>query len=266
MPFSNTKELIVVEVHWLDDVRANSKLRAPAAEAIFRSLAYTAATEVVTEHFMRNCCLGGRCFDGPDDDEGDGARLHVMVSRKGRIYSLLIVGFDHETRNPPLISDGMAIVYGERSLLWKVVAFQWPDCRAIEVELVPCGSQSDEPRISPQPARPTGPPKPVHHCIAIAAAHWWANLKLWIGQGRKALSRTRRFVSLGIRDHALAFVPDWRPSTRRRKWWIAISSLTSVVVKRFQIEPLFACRGVSAPVGPGAACTMQYYLAATHTR
>ena len=187
MNFLYQKARIVVEVYALDDVRHDFSLRTGEHETVLHELVLGAVTEIVSEHFAGGAAPGGRVLDSVDDDEGDGSRLHYWLEAAGGTYRMIVLRFDDEVRTPPVLADTMALVYGERTLICRFVAYQGPFPRSIGIEHIPEGRFSDARPPAPKPVRPTVTVKPLVHRAAAGIARLWAAAIDKFDQGRQGL-------------------------------------------------------------------------------
>ena len=156
------KAIAVVEVFALREVRYSPLLGQDGPEAEFKRLLMSAATRIVEEQLNGGSPLGGRYLDGEDDDDGDGTRLHFWLEQSGSTYRMVIIQFDYASRQPPIVTDTMALLHGERFPICKFVVYRNPD-NAVQIEFIPSGTLSDEKQAAKAPRRPAATPKPLVH-------------------------------------------------------------------------------------------------------
>lgn len=160
------KGLVAIDVFALRGMRGEAGIGPSGADAQFKRLMLDAVTLVVGEQLSGGVRPGGRHVDGDDDEQGDGARLHLWLEPSSATCRIVILRFDQETRSPPIVADTMAIVYGERVLIRRFVVYREPQTGGIAIESIPTGRLSDERRTRGPARRPTSAIKPLIHRAA----------------------------------------------------------------------------------------------------
>lgn len=174
MSVDYAKAIAAVEVFALREVREAPTLGSLEADNQFKQLILDLVTKIVEEHLAQGVRLGGRHIDGEEDGDGDGPRLHAWLEQRSATYTMVLLRFDYETRTPPIVTDTMAIVHGERRLIGKFVVFREPRTGSMVIEHVPSGRFSDDRRAVERPRRPNAPTKPVVHRVCQALMSWWS--------------------------------------------------------------------------------------------
>ncbi len=173
MAIDYAKAIAAVEVFALKEVRNAPCLVATDGEIQFKHLILDTVTLIVEEHLAGGVRFGGRHVDGEDDGDGDGPRLHLWLEKSGATYKLVILRYDCESRTPPVVTDTMAIVHGERVLMARFVIFRDPRSGSIAIEHIPSGRFSDDRPAPEVPRRPSHAIKPVVHRTAATLSTWW---------------------------------------------------------------------------------------------
>ena len=150
-----------------------------------------------------------------DDDEGDGSRLHYWLEAAGGTYRMIVLRFDDEVRTPPVLADTMALVYGERTLICRFVAYQGPFRRSIGIEHIPEGRFSDARPPAPKPVRPTVTVKPLIHRAAAGIARLWEATSGNLDRGWHAL----RQWSTSLRSGVVKGLAGVRPALSPIRCW-----------------------------------------------
>ena len=163
MAIDYDQAIAAVEVFALEEVRNAPSLGSSEGEFLFKRLMLDAVTLIVEEHLADGVRLGGRHVDGDDDEDGDGPRLHVWLEKRGVTYRLVILRFDRVTRTPPVVTDTMAIVHGERALIGRFVVYGEAHRGRLTIEHIPGDRLSDDHPLPKRPRRPVLIAKPVVH-------------------------------------------------------------------------------------------------------
>jgi hypothetical protein len=215
MTVEYAKAIATIEVSALNEVHLGSR----EGETLFKRLMLDAVTQIVEEHLQGGARLGGRHVDGEEDGDGDGPRLHGWLDRSGAIYRLVILRFDRETRSPPIVTDTMAVVYGERVLIGRFVVYPEPG-GSIAIEHIPDGRLSDDRPARGDPRRPSLATKPVVHRVGAAVRTvltWLAGAAFAIRAAVHAFrQRAKELSSLAASlNQMLAMIASLK---RRRNW------------------------------------------------
>ena len=189
MTVDYAEAIAAVEVFALREVRNAPILGSLEGESQFKNLMLDMVTEIVEEHLAQAVAVGGRHVDGEDDGDGDGPRLHAWLEQRGATYTLVVLRFDHESRTPPVVTDTMAIVHGERALIGKFVVYRESRTGSIAIEHLPGGRFSDDRRTLDAPARPVVAAKPVVHRTWAALLAWWHGQKIVLGAIASSIRR-----------------------------------------------------------------------------
>lgn len=157
------KGIAAVDVFVLRELRDRSGLGTSDVDAQFKRLVLEAVTLVVDEQLSGTVAPGGRCIDGADDEDGDGARLHLWLEPAATTCRIVILRFDETMRSPPLVTDAMAIVHGERVLIRRFIVYREPRTGSIAIEGLPTGRLSDERKPRSPERRPPSQVKSLVH-------------------------------------------------------------------------------------------------------